>query len=222
MRGLLRPLRRRVAITGQKLAARRKVATSPAYKGSSRKILGLPPSGRISADELRSAYLLRVKDAHPDRGGTNEDFRSVQAAYAALKGSLSEDQRVQVETFASSRDRFRDAVKRGDGSLAERLWEDIVADGDVKPIDFESFLDLISIDADALGKLESLCDENIFVSDEAAASCYNAFLFRVNALEETEATMDLILKSLASMDKRGLQPDLALLETQLFTYFPKR
>lgn len=52
-----------------------------------RQVLGLDE--RFSAEELKRAYRERVLKTHPDRGGTSEAFREVQAAYEALQGSES-------------------------------------------------------------------------------------------------------------------------------------
>ncbi|WP_439028710.1 J domain-containing protein [Haloarchaeobius sp. DT45] len=45
--------------------------------------LGLPPSA--STEEVRSAYRERVKEAHPDHGGSEESFKQVREAYTTAK-----------------------------------------------------------------------------------------------------------------------------------------
>lgn len=46
-------------------------------------VLGV--SGEPSWQAAQAAYRQRVKTAHPDQGGTDEEFRRVQAAYELLK-----------------------------------------------------------------------------------------------------------------------------------------
>ena len=65
--------------------------------------LGLPPSA--DADAVRDAYRERVKTAHPDRGGDEETFRRVQAAYATASdhadGSRPQPTRTGARTTRS-------------------------------------------------------------------------------------------------------------------------
>ncbi|WP_458185477.1 J domain-containing protein [Haladaptatus sp. NG-WS-4] len=46
-------------------------------------ILGLPTSATLS--EIKSAYREKIKDAHPDHGGTREEFQRVREAYTTAK-----------------------------------------------------------------------------------------------------------------------------------------
>jgi hypothetical protein len=51
--------------------------------------LGLDPGAPIDAVSLRRAYVAAVKTAHPDTGGSAAAFARVEAAYAALKGTIA-------------------------------------------------------------------------------------------------------------------------------------
>ena len=185
-----------------------------------RRLLGLPPHGAISASQLRDAYTASVKEAHPDHGGTPENFRAVRAAYEAMRNTLPEKDRVLVREFKSQSDIFADAVKRKDIDLSQSIWNDIVEHGDITAKDFNVYLEFAAINEETLASLEDLISrKNIAAS--VASDLYNSWLHKVNALREDEATMDLILKSLASMDRQSIQPDLAICE-DLFTFFPKR
>ena len=53
------------------------VATASPYA-----VLEVPPDS--SEDEIREAYRFRVKEAHPDNGGSEEEFRRVKQAYEAI------------------------------------------------------------------------------------------------------------------------------------------
>ena len=57
------------------------VRPSEAWRG----VLGLPPSGPVSSDDLTRAYRAKVLTAHPDQGGSAEAFARVQAAYISAK-----------------------------------------------------------------------------------------------------------------------------------------
>lgn len=50
--------------------------------------LGLPPTA--TADEVQRAYRERVKEAHPDHGGSEDAFKRVREAYATAKDHASE------------------------------------------------------------------------------------------------------------------------------------
>ena len=47
-------------------------------------VLGLPAGA--SDDEVRRAYREKVKEVHPDHGGSHDEFEQVQEAYAAARG----------------------------------------------------------------------------------------------------------------------------------------
>jgi len=50
-------------------------------------------------DEVKAAYRERVKDAHPDHGGSTEEFRLVRDAYEAIKAG---ETTLQIESTASA------------------------------------------------------------------------------------------------------------------------
>lgn len=46
------------------------------------KVLGAPPAA--TADELREIYIAKMKEAHPDKGGSVEQSVAISAAYHTL------------------------------------------------------------------------------------------------------------------------------------------
>jgi hypothetical protein len=44
-----------------------------------------------SPDEVKSAYRTKIKDAHPDHGGTTEEFKRLQEAYATARDHAAAD-----------------------------------------------------------------------------------------------------------------------------------
>ena len=46
-------------------------------------VLGLPRTA--TAEQIRSAYRAKVKEVHPDHGGTRDEFRRVREAYTTAK-----------------------------------------------------------------------------------------------------------------------------------------
>ncbi|MBX6423589.1 DnaJ C-terminal domain-containing protein [Thermosulfurimonas sp. F29] len=57
-------------------------------------VLGVSP--RAGWEEIRRAYLRRVKDCHPDRGGDPERYLALQEAYERLREAYQARRRVQV------------------------------------------------------------------------------------------------------------------------------
>ncbi len=57
-------------------------------------VLGISPGA--GWEEIRRAYLRKVKDFHPDRGGDPERYLALQEAYEQLKGLYEARRRVQV------------------------------------------------------------------------------------------------------------------------------
>ncbi|WP_297055534.1 DnaJ C-terminal domain-containing protein [Thermosulfurimonas sp.] len=57
-------------------------------------ILGVSP--RASWEEIRRAYLRKVKSLHPDRGGDREAYLALQEAYETLRRACERRRRVQV------------------------------------------------------------------------------------------------------------------------------
>jgi hypothetical protein len=51
-------------------------------------VLGLPYSPDLTDRDVRAAYLLRMRAAHPDNGGDADAAKAVQAAYEALRSGV--------------------------------------------------------------------------------------------------------------------------------------
>jgi hypothetical protein len=51
-------------------------------------VLGLPYSPDLTDRDVRAAYLLRMRAAHPDNGGDADAAQAVQAAYDALRSAV--------------------------------------------------------------------------------------------------------------------------------------
>jgi curved DNA-binding protein CbpA len=52
------------------------------------RVLGLPYSPDLTDEDVRRAYLLRLKAVHPDRGGDTQAAAAVTAAYEALRSGV--------------------------------------------------------------------------------------------------------------------------------------
>lgn len=64
---------------------RRRGADEPSDpENEHRRMLGLPPEGRLFAPEIKDAYKRAAKRAHPDAGGTDQAFRALRDARDAL------------------------------------------------------------------------------------------------------------------------------------------
>ena len=50
-------------------------------------VLGVPRTA--TEDQIRSAYRAKVKDVHPDHGGSQDEFRRVREAYTTAKKHVS-------------------------------------------------------------------------------------------------------------------------------------
>ncbi|ELZ80427.1 2Fe-2S iron-sulfur cluster binding domain-containing protein (plasmid) [Haloferax larsenii] len=85
-------------------------------------ILGLDPDA--DEDDLVDAYRERIKAAHPDHGGSAEEFRRVRTAYEAIKeGYTAEDhaadlQRAAEETEAGEEREGETDTERTDSAAA--------------------------------------------------------------------------------------------------------
>jgi hypothetical protein len=49
-----------------------------------RRLLGLPTAGALLKSEIEQAFRIRARNAHPDSGGSHEDFQKLGAAKDAL------------------------------------------------------------------------------------------------------------------------------------------
>ena len=63
--------------------------TLPSTKINPYKVLGIPKQYDMSM--LKKAYLKRAMKAHPDRGGSKDEFQQISIAYALLKKKLKEE-----------------------------------------------------------------------------------------------------------------------------------
>jgi ferredoxin len=75
------------------------------------------------ADEVEQAYRERVKEAHPDQGGSAAEFRRVRDAYEAIASGAVETAIEPSEPEQSSH-RARDRATRPDESTTERRSDD--------------------------------------------------------------------------------------------------
>jgi hypothetical protein len=51
-----------------------------------KQVLGVPPSGYMSPEDLKAIYRQKALAAHPDRGGTHTQIQQVNEAYDVLRG----------------------------------------------------------------------------------------------------------------------------------------
>lgn len=68
--------------TAEESAAARRTDAAPPSAETARSILGVDADA--DAEEIRRAYRRRVKETHPDLGGSEEAFRRVRRAYERL------------------------------------------------------------------------------------------------------------------------------------------
>ena len=107
---------------------------------------------RIDADTdeegIKQAYRQRVKEAHPDHGGSAREFRRVRAAYEQLKAEYTDEDRTGERAVEdeppeeSSRVEYLDYEVLDDHGWDigdENLFEK-AADADLDPADYGKFL----------------------------------------------------------------------------------
>jgi curved DNA-binding protein CbpA len=63
------------------------------------RVLGLPYSPDLTDDDVRRAYLLRVRAAHPDNGGNTIAAAAVTAAYDALRSGVRRGELLAAATL---------------------------------------------------------------------------------------------------------------------------
>lgn len=68
----------------QRTTSRASSTPAPSPTRAAFQTLGLDPSGRYSAKDLKLAFRTAAKKAHPDLGGNTQRFMAVQAAYQLL------------------------------------------------------------------------------------------------------------------------------------------
>jgi ferredoxin len=101
---------------------------------------------RIDADadeeQLEQAYRDRVKEAHPDQGGSVEEFQTVRRAYETLKartqangslgnGATADGTEASARTSAAAREQSWDAERDGSEAEAQDWSDDQSQDRDV-------------------------------------------------------------------------------------------
>jgi curved DNA-binding protein CbpA len=107
-------------------------------------ILGILPHAK--AAEIRTAYLAKVKEAHPDTGGSNEAFSEVVLAYEIL----SDDHRRKQYDEAGRVDDPGKAISSGAIMIVEGLIGALIQRQDAK------YLDVVNLMcADISGALRS-------------------------------------------------------------------
>ncbi len=89
-------------------------------------ILGIAPDA--SNDEVRLAYRSKVKEAHPDAGGSNEAFSEVVLAYEVL---MDEDRRRQYDETGDAGDTGKE-ILQGAKLIVEQLLNDLIQRDDAK------------------------------------------------------------------------------------------
>lgn len=81
--------------------------------------------------EIERAYRRRVKETHPDQGGSAREFQLVRAAYEALTTGDSEPDGVDLGDIATpSRDSRGGSTARQEKASVEYLDYDVVSDHD--------------------------------------------------------------------------------------------
>ena len=89
-------------------------------------ILGLSP--KADTGEIRAAYLAKVKEVHPDKGGSNEAFSEVMLAYEIL----SDDHRRKQYDETGSLDDPGKAISSGAIMIVEGLINLLIQREDAK------------------------------------------------------------------------------------------
>jgi curved DNA-binding protein CbpA len=92
-------------------------------------ILGISPTA--SAGEVRAAYRAKVKEVHPDTGGSNEAFSEVVIAYEIL----SDDHRRKQYDETGSLDDPGKAISSGAIMIVEGLVNALIQREDAKYLD---------------------------------------------------------------------------------------
>jgi curved DNA-binding protein CbpA len=92
-------------------------------------VLGISPDA--SNDQVRAAYRTKVKEVHPDAGGSNQAFSEVVIAYEIL---IDEDRRKQFDDTGSVEDSSM-AILHGAKLIIERLLNELIQRDDAKYVD---------------------------------------------------------------------------------------
>ena len=198
------------------------------------RVLGI--DSKSDVEDVKKAYRKLLFQTHPDHGGDSASFLRVKQAFDTLMArhdpsrARRADGMVSEDSLAKT---FREAVNGGDETTAWEIWGIFLSSSDkderVSKDVMELYLQLCGQTQAgyivALDALFQLRDSGTFGShpdivpeDEA----YNMLLWHIAQTPETWGRMDDVLNVLARMDELHIQPDLALLESQLFTFFPRK
>lgn len=92
-------------------------------------VLGISPSD-VELSRIQSAYHDKVKETHPDTGGTQENFITVQQAYELLLESLEDDTTMSDESDSYSGAVYPASVKYIDylERPSDKTVEEVFAD----------------------------------------------------------------------------------------------
>jgi hypothetical protein len=83
-------------------------------------ILGLMPP--VTLEDVKQAYLVKARDAHPDRGGSPEEFVRVQQAFeeanefVKFKANKLEWLASKIDAYAQQQEVVTETIERG-GSI---------------------------------------------------------------------------------------------------------
>ena len=175
-----------------------------------------------SPEEIKTAYLKKVKETHPDQNPGSftaaEDFIKVKQAYQALQGDgFVENLRVEKSLLTQ----IREAQAQSDVAFGLDLLDECRSEGKrLTSVETEALCGLLSFSVeDCLDFYESV---KPFINTEEESLGWNNILRRIRSeRQETSETMNTLLQILDKMDKMGIEHDLALLEQQIFTFFPQ-
>ncbi|WP_132061575.1 ferredoxin Fer [Halorussus amylolyticus] len=124
-------------------------------------------------DELRRAYRERVKEAHPDHGGSAEEFRAVRDAYEQLKAGTTTGPPARDATHADDRDADESGDGDGDADTDPRsevtyLNYDVLTDYGWETTDDDLFEKAAAADLDAtdFGRFEADPTESLLEAAE--------------------------------------------------------
>ena len=230
--------RRLLAIPFFPLTTRRLLSSM--HQQSSYAVLGLSPSENHTPKAVKAAYLAACLKTHPDRlGGDATLFRQATAAFEALMnttvGNRSQagyhgQQQQQQQRHKPTREptlaeALKAAVEREDYDAAwdcfQCLQENTVTKKTIEPV-VEMALMTVGV-SKAREVLAECRDRDLFKAPSVEEEAYNSLLWHCNRDRPGvtgQGNMDEILKVLDQMDKLRIQPDLNLLDQQIFTFFP--
>lgn len=172
-------------------------------------------------DQIKLAYLKKVKATHPDQNPDSEtaadDFIQIKNAYLTLQGFEMND---ELKVEKSLLTQIKEAQARSDTNFGLDLLSDCVNDGKkLNATETEALCKLLSYSIDDC--LSFYEESKVFINKEEESLGWNNILRRIRSeKQETSETMNELLQILDKMDKLGIAHDLALLESQIFTFFP--